>query len=150
MKTMITLVVVTLGLLWSQAQVDAQQGQTEASKLLGSFQIVSGERSGEKIVADELKGLVVRIGDNAITTFDKDSKKIYAATYELDTSRKPWPITMTATITPMNGEGVKADGLIKMAGDTVQLIYTLPGGKTPTEFKTHEQQQMFTLKRSDQ
>ena len=43
--------------------------------------------------------------------------------------------------------GGTAEGLIKRDGNTVMLIYALPGGETPTEFKTKEKQQMFTMKR---
>ena len=39
-----------------------------------------------------------------------------------------------------------AKGLIEKKGDTVKLIYALPGGETPTEFKTKEKQLMFVLK----
>jgi uncharacterized protein (TIGR03067 family) len=96
---------------------------------------------------DRLKDVTVRIAANAITTFDKDKKEIYAATYKLDTSRKPWRIMMTATITPVDGKGTKAEGLVERDGDTFKLIYALPGGKAPTEFKTGEKQQMFVLKK---
>jgi hypothetical protein len=49
------------------------------------------------------------------------------------------------SLEPKKGE--TADGLIERKGDTVTLIYALPGGKAPTEFKTNEKQQMFTLKK---
>jgi hypothetical protein len=39
------------------------------------------------------------------------------------------------------------EGLIASEGETVKLIYALPGGKAPTEFKTAEKQQMFVLKK---
>jgi len=32
-------------------------------------------------------------------------------------------------------------------GDTVTLVYALPVGAAPTEFKTREKQMMFTLKK---
>ena len=37
-------------------------------------------------------------------------------------------------------------GLVKKEGDTVTLIYALPGGRPPTDFMTTEKQQMFVLK----
>ena len=42
----------------------------------------------------------------------------------------------------------EAVGLVKREGDTVTLIYALPGGKPPTEFKTQERQNLFVLKRA--
>lgn len=89
----------------------------------------------------------MRIAKNAITTYDKDMKEVYVATYELDTSQEPWRIKMKATLTPVNGKGTIAEGLIEKDGETVRLIYALPGGKSPTEFQTSEGQQMFVLKR---
>ena len=52
---------------------------------------------------------------------------------------------MTATIVPVEGKGTKAEGLIEIAGESVKLIYSLPEGKAPTEFKTGDKQQMFAL-----
>jgi len=144
----ITLGTAALLLFWSQVQADEiKKEKADTAKLVGTYTIVSGERGGQRIAADHLKDVTVRIAANAITTFDKDKKEAYAATYELDTNRKPWRITMTATITPVDGKGTKTKGLIERDGDTVQLIYALPGGKAPTEFKTDEKQQMFVLKK---
>ena len=46
-----------------------------------------------------------------------------------------------------DGETASTTGLIKKEGDTIVLIYALPGGKEPTEFKTKkgDKQQMFWL-----
>jgi hypothetical protein len=43
-------------------------------------------------------------------------------------------------------EGMTATGLVKKEGDTITLIYALPGGAAPTEFKTKAKQQMFVMK----
>ncbi len=56
---------------------------------------------------------------------------------------------MKSKITPYTdkkGEEVTAKGLIEKDGDTVKLIYALPGGEMPTEFKTKEKQLMFVMK----
>jgi hypothetical protein len=45
-------------------------------------------------------------------------------------------------------KGEKARGLIEKRGNTVKLIYALPGGDMPTSFeKTIDKQMMFVLKR---
>jgi hypothetical protein len=41
---------------------------------------------------------------------------------------------MTSTIASVKGE--VAEGLIKKDSDTVQFIYAVRGGKTPTDFTT--------------
>jgi uncharacterized protein (TIGR03067 family) len=127
---------------------DVQARKPDVSKLIGTYEIVSGERHGKNLDAGELKGVTVRIAANAITTFDKEKKEVYVATYKLDDSRKPWRITMTATVAPANDKGSNAEGLIDASGDTVKLIYALPQGKAPTVFKTDDKQQMFILKRT--
>ncbi len=124
----------------------------EVAKLVGTYRITTGERNGKKIDADKLADVTVRIEKKVITTFDKDKKEFYAAAYELDTKQKPWKIMMTATIVPVadknaktDGKGNKAEGLIEISGETVKLIYSLPEGNAPTEFKAGEKQQMFVL-----
>jgi uncharacterized protein (TIGR03067 family) len=113
---------------------------------MGSYTIVAGEKDGQKISDERVKGSSVRITGNVITTFDKDQKEMYAASYTLDTSRAPWRITMTSTRAPINGEVVH--GLIEQDGDTVRLIYAVRGGTTPTDFTTDDKQLLFTLKKS--
>jgi uncharacterized protein (TIGR03067 family) len=127
----------------------AQQAaeKTAASALVGSYTIVAGEKDGEKIPDERIKGSSVRIAENAISTFDKEQKETYAATYTLDTSREPWRITMTSTIATVKGE--VAEGLIKKDGDTVQFIYAVRGGEIPTDFTTEDKQLLFTLEKAE-
>ncbi len=119
------------------------------AELLGAYTIVGGERYGEKIPAERVAGTSVRIAKDGIVVLDKEKKEVYAQTYTMDTSARPWSITMTSKITPFNKgqEENVAKGLIEQDGDTVRLIYALPGGETPTAFKTTEKQLMFEMKR---
>ncbi len=144
--------VALLGLLSMniQAEEKTKDSKAHAEQLVGTYEIISGEKEGKEIESARLKDVRVQIAANAITTYDKDKKEIYAASYELDTSHKPWRLTMTATLTPVDGKGTKAEGLIeKTDNETVKLIYALPGGEAPTEFRAHEKQQLFVLKRLD-
>lgn len=129
-----------------------EKDKDDVAHLVGSYKIVEGERDGQKIPDAHLKDMKVNIAANAITTLDKDSKELYVATYQVDATKKPWKITMTATIAPSAPEEkegkAKAEGLIEIDGNQVKLIYALPGGKAPTEFKTDEKQQMFVLKKT--
>jgi uncharacterized protein (TIGR03067 family) len=116
--------------------------------LLGGYTIVSGEKYGIKEPAERIEGTTVRIADDAIVVMDKDKKEVYAQTYKVDTKSTPWKITLKSKITPKNqGAGeTEAKGLIEKKGDTVRIIYALPGGEMPAEFKTKEKQIMFVLK----
>lgn len=134
-------------------------------KLEGSYVLVSGEKEGRAIPKEHLDGSVIKITDKTIVGTDKDKKEFYATTYTLDTSKTPWAISMTTTAVKKDaadkdakkdaekgkdlkeGEKQSTTGIIKVDGDTVTLVYALPGGKTPTEFKAGEKQQMFVMKR---
>jgi uncharacterized protein (TIGR03067 family) len=120
----------------------------EPARLLGGYTIVSGEKNGEKESPERIEGTTVRIADDAIIVLDKEKKEVYAQTYKVDTRSSPWKITLKSKITPRNqgGEEIEAKGLIKQQGDLVTIIYALPGGEVPTEFKTKEKQLMFVLK----
>ena len=119
-------------------------GKPEAMKLTGTYLIVGEEKFGAKVPPDRLRHDVVRFTEDTITVTDEEKKDTYVAAYELELSKKPWAIAMVSKA-PKSGE--RAAGLIERDGDTVRLIYALPGGKTPTEFRTKEKQMMFTLKR---
>ncbi len=117
--------------------------------LLGGYTIISGEKYGEKEPKERLEGTTVRIAEDAIIVLDKEKKEVYAQVYKIDATTKPWHIVMKSKITPYTdkkGEEVTAKGLIEKEGDTVKLIYALPGGEMPTEFKTKEKQLMFVMK----
>ncbi len=110
--------------------------------LVGGYTIVSGERDGKPIDPSRLKGAPVRSpGDEVIGT-DQDRKQLFVAKYELNTRTTPWKITMTST-TPASGN---ASGLVEKKGDTLRIVYNLPGGAAPTKFEAGEKQHLFVLK----
>ena len=110
--------------------------------LEGGFTIVSGERDGKVIPPERISGSVVKFTADTILGTDKDKKEFFASKYTLDTSKTPWVINMKST-SPKDGE---ATGLIKRDGDTITIVYNLPGGAVPTEFRTKEKQHLFVLK----
>lgn len=128
----------------------AQEQKDSSATLLGQYRLVAGERNGQAISKERLKEITVGIAAKTITTFDRNSKEVYAATYTLDTSKTPWHIKMTATLSPDGSKGTVAHGLIQAKDGDVRLIYALPGGKSPTDFNAGEMQQMFVLKRTVQ
>ena len=115
--------------------------------LIGGYTIVSGEKYGEKEPTERIEGTTVRFAEDAIIVLDKEKKEVYAQTYKIDTATTPWTIVMKSKITPYKGaEDQVARGLIEKNGDTVRLIYAIPGGEMPTEFKTKPKQIMFVMK----
>ena len=119
---------------------DARDG---ALKLEGDYTIVAGEKDGKAEPEERIKGTMVHITADKISVTDKDKKETYVTAYVVDTSRKPYAITLTETVP---NRGVVAKGLVEREDDTVRLIYALPDGNVPTEFKTKGKQLMFVMK----
>lgn len=113
-----------------------------ALKLEGGYTIVSGERDGKPIPEERIKGAIVKFTGDTIVGTDKDKKEFFASKYKLDTGKKPYKIWMKST-TPSEAE---TTGLVEKDGDTVKIVYALPGGKEPTEMKAGEKQHLFVLK----
>jgi uncharacterized protein (TIGR03067 family) len=114
--------------------------------LVGRYIIVSGERFGLKEPQGRIKGTVVVFTKDAVVVTDKEKKEIYSATYTLKTTTNPCDITMTSRA--KSSEGEIARGLIQKEGDKVRLVYALPTGEIPTEFKTKEKQLMFVMEKA--
>ena len=142
MLAMVGALAVTVG----TAKAQVKSGTAGApSALSGTYTIVSGERAGKKIPDEEIKGAQVTFTKGKVTGTDKDKKEFFAATFTIDVSPLPNRIDMVSTA-PKAGE--KASGVIEIAGDTVKICYNLPGGEVPKDFKTHDKQQCFVLKRA--
>jgi uncharacterized protein (TIGR03067 family) len=114
----------------------------DAVSLEGTYTIVSGEKAGKAIPEAEIKGSVVKFTGDKILGTDKDKKEFFSATYTLDATKTPWVISMTSK----EPKEAKATGLVKKEGDTITIVYALPGGEAPKDFKTKEGQQLFVLK----
>ncbi len=123
---------------------DKDDSRGGAADLVGAYSIVSGEREGAPEPADRVKGTMVRFSQDRVVVVDKESKEIYGAEYKLDTGKTPWKITMKSKLAPADNQ--IARGLIEKDGDTVRLVYALPGGDEPTGFKTKSKQLMFVMK----
>jgi uncharacterized protein (TIGR03067 family) len=120
----------------------------KVANLTGEYRIISGERNGALIDQKELSDATITIRDKTITAYDKERKETFAATYTLETKQTPWEITMISTKAPE--VGVIAKGLIEIKQNSVKLIYALPNGQPPTDFKAGQQQQMFDMVKIDQ
>ncbi|WP_165226723.1 hypothetical protein [Aquisphaera insulae] len=141
-----------LGLL-TLAIAPAANAQTEPalkpSDLVGGYTIVGGEKFGLKEPEERIQGSTVRFSDDRVVVVDKEKKEIYGATYTLDACKGDHTCKITLTSKLADKEEQVARGLIKKEGDTIKLIYAIPGGAEPTEFKTGEKQLMFVLKNTN-
>ena len=117
-----------------------------AATLEGIYEIVSGKQGEEAIPADHIKGSEVVFTKDEIIGTGQDKKNLFVCKYKLmATDKMPWTIDMTST-KPAEGE---ATGLIKMnkKDGTMTLIYNLPGGEKPTNFKAKKLQHLFVMKK---
>ena len=126
----------------TSAVADDKAGKGGPTAIDGGYTIVSGERDGKALPEDHYRGSVVKIAGGKITGTDRDKKEFFAADFTLDTTKTPHVIRMRSTAP----KAADATGLVKKDGDAVTLIYALPGGPAPTEFKTKEGQLMFVLR----
>ncbi len=153
---MIRTITLTLALAASLSiSTQAQESKTKTNKsgapadLIGAYTIIAGEKYGQKEPEERIVGTTVRFAEDGIVVLDKEKKEVYAQTYKIDATTTPWTIVMKSKITPYTEKGqgeTVAKGLIEKDGDTVKLIYAVPGGEMPTEFKTKEKQLMFIMK----
>jgi uncharacterized protein (TIGR03067 family) len=115
---------------------------------VGNWRIISGEKAGEKEPAERIEGITVRITKDTIVVVDKKDKKVYAASYVVDLTKRPHPITMTETEGPKKGD--VARGIIQFQDDTLKLCYAVGGDKAPTEFATRKgmKELLFVMKKA--
>lgn len=134
----------------SDSSVKEDKAMTPES-LVGRYVISSGEKEGVKEPKERIDGTTVTFTKDTVIVTDKEKKEIYSASFKLDATTNPCQITMTSRVEGSAGE--VARGLIRKDKDdekVVRLIYALPTGEIPTEFKTKEKQLMFVLKRQEE
>jgi uncharacterized protein (TIGR03067 family) len=122
-----------------------QSGGVKPADLVGEYRITRGEREGVPEPRERLKGSVVRFSNDRVVVVDAHEKELYGAEYSIETGRGPSVITMTSRLESQ--PNLVTRGLIDKNGDTVRLIYALPGGNDPTSFLTGPRQLMFEMKK---
>lgn len=116
----------------------------EKPKLDGQHQIVAGERAGQPLPEADLKGATFRFAGNKLTGANKDGSEFLAAEYTVDSTKTPCAIVIKPTAG--TNKDKEMHGLIERKDETIRLVYSGPGGEKPTEFKTKENQVMYTLR----
>lgn len=121
--------------------------KADAQKLVGTWTVSQEGKNGKLETAEGIKGKQVRITRDSITCTDRAQKTDMAASYTVDTSTKPWTITLTPTEGEHKGKTLK--GIVRMeSDDTLEICFSEPDQAAPTEFKAGEHQRCFTLKKS--
>lgn len=144
MRKATALVVGALLVVALQIQAD---DKADAQKLVGTWTVSQEGKDGKQETAEGVKGKQVRITRDMITCTDRAQKTDMAASYTVDTSTKPWTITLTPTEGEHKGKTLK--GIVKLEGETVEICFAEPDQPAPTEFKAGEKQRCFTLKKGN-
>lgn len=123
---------------------DKKDEKFDASKLLGTWEYVSGMKNGEKADIANFKDQKVIFTKDKLTL---DGPMKFVMTYELDTTKSPAVIKLTMVESPF-GAGAKASGIIEVKGDELKLCYK-PEGDAPEKFesKADSMSHLFVLKR---
>jgi uncharacterized protein (TIGR03067 family) len=132
--------VVVVGLSF---QVSLFADPAEKPKVEGQHAIIAMERDGKALDEANYKGATLRFTDNKLVGANKDSTEFLTADCTLDAGKTPCAIVLVPTAGSYKGKELV--GLIERKDNTIRLIFALPGGDRPTEFKTKANQTMYTL-----
>jgi len=123
------------------------QKSGNANQLVGHWTIVRGKNEQKAVEQEKIHGSEVKFTKERIIAYDPKHKELYVATYKVDDSATPHKISMTVVEGPMKGK--KADGIYKVDGDQLTLVYSVPGASRPPQFDTQGKghQLMFVMKR---
>ena len=125
-------------------QLPAFAADDEKPKLEGQHQVTAGERDGKPMNEETIKGVTFRFVGEKLTGAAKDGTAFLTGEYTLDAAKKPCVIVIK--VTEGTDKGKELRGLIERKDDVIRIIYASPGADAPTEFKTKQNQAMYTLK----
>jgi uncharacterized protein (TIGR03067 family) len=113
-------------------------------KLEGQHPIIAGERDGKALNENDIKGCTFRFTGDKVVGATKDGTEFLVGTFTLDSAKTPCVIVMK--LTQGSDKGKELRGLVERKDNTIRVIYAGPGAEAPTEFKTKQNQAMYTLK----
>ncbi|HEV3385437.1 MAG TPA: TIGR03067 domain-containing protein [Gemmata sp.] len=119
------------------------EDNADKPKLEGQHAIVAMERNGTALNEADFKGATIRFTDGKLVGANKDGTEFLTADWTIDSNKKPCAIVLKLTSGSNNGKELQ--GLIERKDNTIRLVFANPGGDRPTEFKTKENQVMYTL-----
>jgi uncharacterized protein (TIGR03067 family) len=104
-------------------------------KFGGHWVIAAGERGGQKIPDERIRGLRVNITPDTITLMGRDNKPMFVVGYKLNTALTPNEINMTIVDGPHKGQA--AQGIVMMDGiEEMKLCYSPGSQGRPRQFRT--------------
>jgi uncharacterized protein (TIGR03067 family) len=146
MKRRIPVLLAVVLLVGADTQKD-DAVKNEASKLQGTWRIVSAERDGSPAPEDEIKKITITIkGDKLIArrteNADKPEEKIYDMSFTIDPTQKPKWIDVTYTDGERKGES--SQGIYELEGVSLKICMSR-GNTRPTDFETKAESQRHLM-----
>jgi len=132
MKQLFAVLVVAGVALALGADDKKDDAKAELKKFQGTWQVVSAERDGEKVSADDAKKMKAVVKDDTVTVYNGD-KMVAEMTFTVDPTRKPR--TMDLEVTRGDDKGKKSLAIYEMDGDTLKVC-VCDGKERPRDFST--------------
>jgi uncharacterized protein (TIGR03067 family) len=121
-----------VGLVSGSAAQEKKAAKVDPAKLVGTYEMVSGVRDGEKVPAERFKGVSFIVTKDAMELKTPDGS--FKFSYKVDASKSPAAVDMEITDGPV-GKGMKGKGIVAMDGDMLMLAYNPAGGDAPKDFE---------------
>jgi uncharacterized protein (TIGR03067 family) len=139
------LIALTIGLLPAAGVRADDASKKELDKLQGAWTIVSDERDGKPVAADQ--GARVTMSGDRFST-EKGDKVLRRGTLKLDPAKTPKTVDVTYTEGEFKGRTLL--GVYNLEGDTWKICYGLPGEERPRMVpdKAGKGQVLLTLQRA--
>ena len=116
---------------------EGKTGETaglEASPdLTGKWKIISMESDGEKKTGSEITMAAVRFDKSKL--YLGEGEFSFVMNYKTDSSKRPHSVVLSIASSPFGADDTPHFGLVSRSGDTMKLIYAMPGESAPKEFK---------------
>jgi len=126
---------VYLGLLAAVLSAQASEKASDLDRLQGIWVLVSMEREGETVPAEDLKDTTVVYEGNRVSLRASTSIR-RRGIITLDPSRKLKAINTWDLDGPYEDQTVP--GIYDLDGDTLKLAFSRPGQERPTKFSSRE------------
>lgn len=143
--SLILLVVCSVGMA-DDPPKDAQKQALE--KLQGSWQLVSAEIRGRKVVIDAGTNTDRTVIDGEKVTVMRGGRESHSSTIRIDPSKSPGHMDSTHVV--RNGVKTVSEGIYKLEGDTLTICASISGEKRPERFESNEKVMLSVLKRVGQ
>jgi uncharacterized protein (TIGR03067 family) len=102
----------------------------------GTWQVASLEVDGKKAAEEDAQKITVINEADGKWAIEVDGKVVARGTSQIDPTKKPKMVDLTAT--EGESKGKTALGIYEIKGDTRKVCYAPPGMERPTEFSSKE------------